>query len=226
VGRLSEALGARAGGKANYKGGAGTGGISVQIDPGDLSGLFAQMWRAEKELGKSAGEALRWGGWSLARTLGTSTRVAPKLRRFKQVGSVIRSRNGMFEVVSYKDGYRWPFIVYAKDVEAVKNLRSVRIGNRGLARASWMWGVRALGSGGGFPSGMSGANVSRAGNNMEVQKRLTGSDMFISFENKLRYAALAFKSKGRQTVATAAERAGRMMWRTINAKVYGSKFAK
>jgi len=198
--------------------------ITAQVNPGDLSGLFAQMWRAEKELGKSAGEALRWGGWSLARTLGTSTRVAPKHRPLRQIaGGVGREGRQAFEV---RTGKGTTFPVYATDRSAALQLRQVRIGNRGLARASWMWGVRALGSGGGFPAGISGANVRRAGVNMEVRKRLTGNDMFISFDNRLRYAALAFYSKGKRTVATAAERAGRMMARTINAKVYGSKFAK
>jgi hypothetical protein len=200
--------------------------ISAQLDAGDVAELQRQMRRAIVQLGKDSGEALRWAAWSLAKTLGTSTRIAPKHRKVRKVGDSLDRKSELFEVESFRSGTARTSKMWASSRTEALNSTRARIGNRGLAKSAWSWGIKALGSGGAFPSGTSSRMVRLAQSNLRTEKQLTGEDMHVTLDNRLRYAGLAFKSSGQQTVSSAMSRAARMMQRTINAKIYGSKWAK
>jgi len=206
--------------------------ITAIADHGDMGRLYRLMEQAERDLRKTPGEAIRWAAWSLARTLGTSTKVAKKSRPLKKVpGKPLRALgestpSQVFEVTSWRSGQKKTFRIRSANVSTAKKDRRVRIGNRGMAKAAWMWGIKALGSGGSGMGFATGPAQRRAGAEMHVTKRLTGNDPYVRIENRLRYAQDAFKSSGPQTVDTAVRRAADMMEKVIRAKLYGSKFAK
>jgi hypothetical protein len=55
--------------------------ISIEFPEADRQAMFRQMDRAQQEFGKSAKDAIKWGGVYVARSLGASTIQAPKLRK-------------------------------------------------------------------------------------------------------------------------------------------------
>jgi len=172
---------------------------------------------------------------------GTDARVAPfgmyVFRKGEKVFKPLRG-TGEFGKIRYVDRKTNQVMVrdritgktrretFASGSEGAENIGLMKdkrrnIGRRGLAKAAWMWGVKALGSGGGNPAP---AVAGIAKRNMAVTKRMTGLDMFVKFEDRLRYASLAFK-EGEKAPASAAARAADNMRRMINIKLYGKKYA-
>jgi len=196
---------------------------AIHFPHADVRALFAQMGRAQKELGRDMGQALKFAGWSVARSLGVQTKVAPKYRDYTAMKESRRevARHGgrkKYEVVSLKKGRRKAFTVRAESVAKLKQMSQVRIGKAGLAKAAWMWGIKKLGSGGGFSMKGATASAKQFGReNMDVTSRLTGNDPFISITNSLPYASAALKG-GMSAVTGAMGKAARSMEQIITAK--------
>jgi len=55
--------------------------MTIEFPEADRQAMFRNMDRAQREFGKSAKEAIKWGGVYVARSLGASTIQAPKLRK-------------------------------------------------------------------------------------------------------------------------------------------------
>ena len=55
--------------------------FTITFPDADLKRFQSQLARAEKELGKSAKQALQWGAINVAKSIGASTNVAPKKRK-------------------------------------------------------------------------------------------------------------------------------------------------
>ena len=197
--------------------------VSIVFPKRDVRALFAQMDRAQKELGKNVGQALRFAAWSVARSLGVVTDVAPKYRPHKviQEGRGVAKRKGgkKYEITSWKKGRSKTFNIRAVSVAALKKMGQVTIGNAGLAKSSWMWGIKKLGSGGGVSmKGITSRVKQRGSQNMDVTQRLRGDNPMIKIVNSLPYAGDALRG-GMSAVNNAMSKAVRSMEKIIDANI-------
>jgi len=197
--------------------------VSIEFPRRDVRALFAQLDRAQKELGKNVGQALRFAAWSVARSLGAVTDVAPKYRHYKVVAEgrgVAKRRGGKkYEVTSWKKGHAKTFNIRAASVAQLKRTPQVRIGNAGLAKSSWMWGIKKLGSGGGVSmKGVTPGARKRGSQNMDVTQRLRGDDPMVKIVNSLSYAGDALRG-GMGDVNNAMGKAVRSMEKIIDANI-------
>jgi len=197
--------------------------VSIEFPRRDVRALFAQLDRAQKELGKNVGQAIRFAAWSVARSLGVLTDVAPKYRPYKvvQEGRGVAKRRGgkKYEITSYKKGHKNTFNVRAESVSQLKKMGQVRIGNAGLAKSSWMWGIKKLGSGSGVSmKGITSRVKQRGSQNMDVTQRLRGDNPFIKIVNSLPYAGDALRG-GTGAVNSAMGKAVRSMEKIIDANI-------
>jgi len=197
--------------------------VSIEWPKQDVRTLWAQIDRAQKELGRGLGQAIRFAAWSVARSLGVVTKVAQKYRPYKEVKEargVVKFKGGKkYEVTSWKKGREKTFNVRAASVSKLKEMGQVRIGNAGLAKSAWMWGIKKLGSGGGI--GMKGVTPGakqRGQKNMEVTQRLRGDDPFIKIVNSLPYAANALQG-GMSAANSAIGKAARSMEKIVDDKI-------
>lgn len=188
----------------------------------DIRDLQRQMRRAESELGKSTPQAVKFAAWAVARSLGASTRVAKKYRPYK-AASTTRKRVKKFIVTSHRRGGANTFPVYAPSVAELKRTPYVRIGNKGLAKGSWMWGIRALGSVAGSGAGVGKSAKRYAQKWIDVAKQLRGSNPTVTIRNRLGYILDALRG-GPQDVTTAMARGARQMEKIIDAKAAKAGF--
>ena len=196
--------------------------MTIAFAPGDIRDLQRQMRRAESVLGKDTGQAVKFAAWAVARSLGASTRVAKQYRPYK-AESTTRKRVKKFAVTSHRRGGTNTFPVYAPSVAELKRTPYVRIGNKGLAKGSWMWGIGALG-----PIKGSGAGVGKSAKRyarrwVDVGKQLRGINPTVTIRNKLGYIVDALRG-GPQDVTTAMARGARQMEKIIDDKAAKAGF--
>ena len=197
--------------------------VSIEWPKQDVRALWAQIDRAQKELGKGLGPAIRFAAWSVARSLGTVTKVAPKYRPYKVIAEgrgVAKHKGGKkYEVTSWKKGHAKTFNIRSASVSELKKKGQVRIGNAGLAKSAWMWGIKKLGSGGGVNmKGVTPGARRRGAGNMNVTQQLRGDNPFIKIVNSLPYATNALRG-GIGDVTTALGKAARAMGKIIDANI-------
>jgi len=193
--------------------------VSIQIPTGDMQKLFQQIARAQKELNKPIGQAVRFAAWSVAQSLGVATNVAKKYRPYRAVEQAKKGKQKVFRITSHKKGNAKKFTVRAKSVADLKKMPQVRIGMAGLAKSSWYWGIRKIGGGRNIGTGGATAVAKRRGDSAAiVEKRLVGDDPYVKITNKLPYIRDAFKG-GQSAIAQAMEKASRNMARIIDANV-------
>lgn len=197
--------------------------VSIEFPRQDVRALWAQIDRAHKELGKGLGQAIRFAAWSVARSLGVVTKVAPKYRPYRVIAEgrgVAKGKGGKkYEVTSWKKGHAKTFNVRAASVSELKKMKQVKIGNAGLAKSAWMWGIKKLGSGGGVGmQGVTTAAKQRGQRNMDVTQRLRGDDPFVKMVNSLPYAVSALQG-GMGVVNSAMGKAARSMEKIIDANI-------
>jgi uncharacterized protein (DUF2147 family) len=197
--------------------------ISIHWPKEDVRKLWAQIDRAQKELGKDLGQAVRFAAWSVARSLGVKTKVAPKYREYKVIkelrGVAKRAGSKLYEVTSWKKGREHTFTTRAASVAELKAKPQVIISNAGRAKAAWMAGIKRLGSGG----GMSMNRVTQKGyvagmRSMAVEQKLSGNDPYVKITNSLPYAVSALRG-GMSSVNDAMGKAARSMAKIINADI-------
>ena len=107
--------------------------LDIKFPQRDVDALFAQIRRAEREIGKSASQSVAWAGALLCRSIAARTKVAPKLRR------IVRNPDRRYKT----DRRRAPFGVYVYK-EGKKTFKPIfRTGEYGKIRfydqksASW-----------------------------------------------------------------------------------------
>ena len=76
--------------------------IDMKVQQSDVDDLFAQILRAQKEIGKSAKDSVAWAGVLVCKSLAAQTKIAPKLRR------IVRNPDKRYK----NDHRRSPFGVY------------------------------------------------------------------------------------------------------------------
>jgi hypothetical protein len=197
--------------------------VSIEWPKADVDALWRQVERAQKELGKTLGQAVRFAAWSVARSLGTITTMSKKVRPYRVVNEgrgVSKFKGGKkYEVTSMKKGKTKTFNVRAKSVSELKKMTQVKIGKAGLAKSAWMWGIRQIG--GGKNIGMAGATDTakkRGRMTIDVEKRLTGDDPFVKIINRLNYAENALIG-GQSAVSSTMGKAARSMERIIDENI-------
>jgi hypothetical protein len=192
--------------------------VTISFPHADARALFAQIKRASTELGKSNRQAVKMGAWSVATTLGTSTRVAKKVRDVKPVSRSRRAGSKPFEVMAYRSsGGTHKFNVFARNLREAKKMPGARVRNYGLAKASWKWMIKKLGSGGGL-GGIGKPGADEAQGRSGVTFNLGGPDPFIVLKNRVGYIVKALQG-GPQSVTTAMSRAARYMEKVIDGNI-------
>lgn len=197
--------------------------VSIEWPKEDVRALWAQIDRAQKELGKGLGQAIKFAAWSVAQSLGVKTKVAPKYRPYevvKESARVVKFKGGKkYQITSLKKGHAKTFNVRAGSVSELKKMGQVRIGNAGLAKSAWYWGIKKLGSANGV--GMKGVTQRAKQHGVgitNVTQRLKGDDPFVKMVNSLPYAASALQG-GMSAVTDAMGKAARHMEKIIDAQI-------
>jgi len=99
--------------------------VSIEFKKVDVSRLFAQMQRAQKELGKDLKQSVKWGGILLMQSLAKRTRISKKQRR------IVRNPDKRYRT----DARRAPFGVFRYDKHGKKVFRPIyRTGEFGRVR--------------------------------------------------------------------------------------------
>ena len=191
----------------------------------DVEALWQQIDRAQKDLGKSTGRAVKMAGYSLIRSLGASTDIAPKYREYEEIHETpkqIEKKGGgkKYEITTWKGGTKKTFNIRSpKGVRELKRMPQVQIGNRGLAKHSW----RYIGGMAGKKSLVRKTKTSPsaqaiARRESDEKHKYKGTDPYITITNKLDYILPALTS-GEKSVDTAMARAARGMMHTIDNKI-------
>lgn len=199
----------------------------IQLDwpKEDVRAIWRQIERNQKELGRSLGSSVKLAAWHLTRSLGTSTRVAPKYRPYKEIKETAKEKRAKgggkkYEITTCKGGRKKTFnIRSSKGVRELKQLPQVRIGNAGLAKSSWRFAISQFGSRRGvskkgFARGIEGY----AQKHTDITKRLKGDDPYVKISNRVNYIRDAMTG-GENAVNTAMARAARGMMKHIDNKV-------
>lgn len=188
---------------------------SIEFPQADAAALFSQMDRAQRVLGRSLGKSVLMAANFVARSLGASTRLSDKYREFHPVvGSQTSRGRQEYEAIRPYYAQRKKRFFAWNDAEA-KESRFVKIGRRGLAKATWA----AVGRRGGFGGGAAGSHAVKglAAKFGTMERHLTGEDPFAVLLNRLYYAESALQG-GPEDVSSALARAARNMERDINQK--------
>lgn len=200
---------------------------SIEFPSADVDALFRQMDRAQKELGRSLGNAVRTAANRVALSIGTSTKVAPKHRKVTATGNTSSNRrysesggfyqNKQFEV--YSDKSRKTFSVWAKNMREARQKKSVVISRRGLAKATWSRAAREASAGGGVGQGGVTASAHRlSARHARGKGVFNGVDPWAMMESGLDYAQDALQG-GPRDVDTAMERAASAMEHLIDRQI-------
>jgi hypothetical protein len=190
--------------------------FDARLDSQGVSSLMRQMRASAKALNISLGNAVKFTAWAVADSLRAATDESPKKRKLTEVrGERTKAGNKVFEVERWSRGRKTTFRVFAKNKREASKLPQVRIALRGLARKSWHFAQRRLGSSRGGPK-VTARATSIARRHGSATMQLRGDNPTAKIEN---YAIPAFKTSGQQTLNNVAERAARRMQKITAAKL-------
>jgi hypothetical protein len=189
-------------------------GVQIEFPKADVDRLFATMQQSAKLMDIEQGKAMKQAVGYLLRSLGASTRVAPKYREITASSAKPPRRNlQAFDVTGY---FGKPRTAGTKTVFSRDNLPPSTFGNRGLAKLTWKLAGRDMG---GKIDGMSFGDVASAitgkiaAQNVETKSSFTGPDIFAEIHNLLPYIRAAVKPG---VINSAFERAARAMEHSID----------
>ena len=191
--------------------------VEIVFPRADVNAIFAAMQRAQREVGASMGGAMKMAGYQLAKTMGTSTRVAPAKRPYK----ILSDRRGpprsmMIEVQSRRPKGDFKTVIKGGKREANASTQ-VKIGMAGLAKSSWKWASKAArtASAVGYGRGVARAAKEWGDRYGFGDSRFRGDDVFYRIENRLPYIMDALQG-GPQAVEGAMGRAARALEHRID----------
>jgi len=200
----------------------------------DVSALFRQLKRSEKELGYTMQQSMTFALKLIVRSLAASTRnTKEKERPVRQVASDINKRRlQVFEVTGYyRNGRskRGPKKLETKTVRAksIENARRYHaaIPFRGLAKKSWSSAAKAARIAIAVSSGRRPPRLSKRIDYLAAKygtyngNLKSKTDPWFRITNTLSYARSAFKGKGKMLPETSLARAGRGMEKAITKKL-------
>jgi len=204
--------------------------VQIQFPANDVKALQRSMNRAQNELGITIGQSVKMAGSAVLRSMGASTKVAPKKRPAvvveKMVSRTLKSgREGkprkvkQYGVNVYtKLGPVFQAVYGAKNTTDVKKSPIAEINRRGLAKAAWVRiadRARISVKGEGVASG---ATKSKAWQKTSAQFNFRGDDPYFIMTNRLPHAMEALQG-GPQDFTSAMERGARAMMHTIDDKI-------
>jgi len=198
--------------------------VDIQFPKADAEALWREVDRAQKALGKSLGQAVRFAAWSVASSLGARTKVSGQYRPYREVKETSRERQRfggqkLYKVTSHKSGAKKEFVVRSRSVRELKQMPQVTIGQRGLAKMAWFWGIKQIGGGRNIAKGGATPKAQRSATDATtVRKRLKGDDPFVEIRNKLPYARAALQG-GEAEISSAMGAAARHMATIIDANI-------
>jgi len=204
--------------------------VQIQFPANDVRALQRAMNRAQTELGITLGQSVKMAGSAVLRSMGASTKVAPKKRPTvvveKMVSRTLKSgREGkprkvkLYGVNVYtKLGPVFQAVYGAKSTTDVKRSPIAEIHRRGLAKAAWVRiadraRISVKGEG-----AASGATKSKAWQKTSAQFNFRGDDPYFIMTNRLPHAMEALQG-GPQDFTSAMERGARAMMHTIDDKI-------
>ena len=118
--------------------------FEIKIPKDDIRAIMKSMERARKELGNNLGGSVKMAGVALSRSLGTSTRISDKKRPYEIIQTRrargARPKSSVVDIRSAKAGKFTRIIDGGK--REINKSNAVKIGMRGIAKASWRWASR------------------------------------------------------------------------------------
>ncbi len=173
--------------------------IKLEFSDADRQRLDTLLQRLQSELGKSAEEGVRFAAVGVAKSLGASTRKAPKMLKLREnkpgLDKTHPVKSFPYFVTRYARGEPYRSWVHAK-ADPEKARRNPRAG---LAARSWFWALEDIGAYVSFsPLKRPAGAVSGV-----LQK---GANPSITITNRLRYIMQAVRLGGPRGVETALER--------------------
>lgn len=173
--------------------------IKLEFSDADRQRLDTLLQRLQSELGKSAEEGVRFAAVGVAKSLGASTRKAPKLLKLREnkpgLDKTHPVKSFPYFVTRYARGEPYRSWVHAK-ADPEKARRNPRAG---LAARSWFWALDDIGAYVSFsPLKRPAGAVSGV-----LQK---GANPSITITNRLNYILQAVRLGGPRGVETALER--------------------
>ena len=200
-------------------------GVQIDWPEDDVRALWKQIERNRKEFGRSLGKSVKLAAWHLVRSMGADTRVAPKYRPYKEIKETKKQRDAKgggkkYEITTWKGGQKKTFNIRSKKgVKELKQMPQVRIGNRGLAKASWRFAVSQFGAKGGVSKkGITRGAERYAKRHMDVKKKLNRDDAYVKITNRVDYIIEAMHGK-KHAVDSAMARAARGMSHHIDEQI-------
>lgn len=173
--------------------------IKLEFSDADRQRLDTLLQRLQSELGKSAEEGVRFAAVGVAKSLGASTRKAPKMLKLREnkpgLDKTHPVKSFPYFVTRYARGEPYRSWVHAK-ADPEKARRNPRAG---LAARSWFWALDDIGAYVSFsPLKRPAGAVSGV-----LQK---GANPSITITNRLRYIMQAVRLGCPRGVETALER--------------------
>jgi hypothetical protein len=173
--------------------------IKLEFSDADRQRLDTLLQRLQSELGKSAEEGVRFAAVGVAKSLGASTRKAPKMLKLREnkpgLDKTHPVKSFPYFVTRYARGEPYRSWVHAK-ADPEKARRNPRAG---LAARSWFWALDDIGAYVSFsPLRRPAGAVSGV-----LQK---GANPSITITNRLNYILQAVRLGGPRGVETALER--------------------
>lgn len=199
--------------------------IDLSLDRRSAADLQNSMRRLIFDLGKPIDTAILMTAWYVAKAARAATKLSAKTRRvvpnpdYKKVfvkGWYARTQAFKWAVSKYQSDGTVRFVpVKAETEQEAKQSKAAQIRRRGLAQDAWSWISRALG-------GSAPATRNRTMNSAaDVKKQLGVTNPQILLQDNLRYAGLAFRTKGRATQDDIMRRAANSLRATVERKIAG-----
>jgi len=197
----------------------------------DVAALFSQIRRAQRDLNMSEGRAIMQAVKHVSASLGTSSRVSPEYRPYREIGTTRKGDKKIYRISTYrgKHSYKGKFkqkftrnaglregVAYARDEAHLKTFPSVKIKFRGLAKRSWT-AFRGAGRAGGV-KGITKDAIHAASRHMQFTSQMRGDDIWAKLSNKLEYIEDALNG-GPKAVDEAIGRAARGMEESLNRQI-------
>ena len=201
-------------------------GIQIDWPEEDVKALWRQIERNQKEFGKNLGQSVKFAAYHLIKSLGADTRVAPKYRPYKEIKETKKEKDAKgggkkYEITTWKGGRKKTFNIRSKKgVKELKQMPQVKIGNRGLAKASWRFAAGGIGRKSAVRKSKSwGKWAARsAGRNVDVEKNFKTNDAYVRITNRLDYITDSMRGKD-HAVDSAMARAARGMSHHIDEEI-------
>lgn len=204
-------------------------GLSVEVDKASVASIQKDIKRLETEVGKDLGQAVLIASWYISKAARAATKLSrkkhrivpnprynPNARSFSKFSSDFKNGNRFSAEKLRQDGTRRLIPIFgAETPQEARQSPLAEIKRRGMAQDAWSWISKALGTS--APSQRNRITRRHAG--VDVQTKSVNPSVLI--EDNLKYASLAFRTRGRATVNDIMSRAAARLRATVERKIAG-----